>query len=617
MHLLPYDYFTDTPSQTRGLARTASLIRAARAAAQAEGATCLLVDNGDFLTGTPMDDAFAQDMQADGVNGIGPHPMISVMNRLGYDAATLGNHDFDHGTSYLDRILGQAAFPFVLANLYRAQSDEPFLPPHVILTRELQDQTGTLRPIRIGITGLLPPQSIRPRRTLKTVPRTRDMIAAAEEVVPALRSQGADIVLMLAHTGIGEADHHPGLENALRPLSRIQGIDAIVGGHSHQIFPGPLGIPEAPDLAPETGHINGVPLVVPGFWGSHLGVIDLGLTFDKGRWTVTENEVGVRAISKRDNAGKVQAAVPEDPTITNALAGEHKRTLHYVRTPVGHSARRLHSYFSLIAPSAAVQLVQRAQKDFAARVLADTPHADLPILSSASALKCGGIGGPDHFTDVAAGELTLRAIADLYLYPNDLVVLKATGAMIRAWLERSASVFNQLSPDRPDQPVIDPSTPCYLYESVLGLEYQIDLTRAPLYTPRGAPLAGSATPGRVQDLSFAGTPLRDQAEFLLVTNGFRASGGGAYPGLAEAEQVLGAGDCIRDILRDHVREAPVEDLPPTPHWRLVAAPGVTATLECSPRAQSLVDEFNRGADGLTLTSLSGLTNGFHQFRLNF
>lgn len=342
MHILPYDYFTDKVSHTRGLARTASLIHAARAEVGAEN--CLLVDNGDFLTGTPMDDEIARRMEAPPETAqTSPHPMISVMNGLGYDAATLGNHDFDHGgVARLEQILEQASFPpFVLANVNRPGGDSTsFLPPpHKILTRQVPDQDGTFHPLRIGITGLLPPQSIRPRRTLKTLPRTEDMVSAAQRVVPALRAQGgADIVLLLAHTGIGEADHHPpGLENALVPLSRVAGgVDAIIGGHAHQVFPGGFSAPQTPGLSPESGHINDVPVAVPGgFWGgSHLGgVIDLDLIQEAGRWSVSSDKVELRAVFARDAAGQAHAAAPEDAEITRRLAAEHNRTLAYVRTP--------------------------------------------------------------------------------------------------------------------------------------------------------------------------------------------------------------------------------------------------------------------------------------------
>ncbi|WP_300519876.1 bifunctional 2',3'-cyclic-nucleotide 2'-phosphodiesterase/3'-nucleotidase [Aliiroseovarius sp.] len=620
MHILPYDYFTDSASQTRGLARTASLIHAARAEAAAVSAACLLVDNGDFLTGTPMDDEFAQRMARPGDGGGEPHPMISVMNALGYDAATLGNHDFDHGFAWLERVLEQAEFPLVLANLDRPPGHgvtARFLPPYTILTRQVHTAEGVARTLRIGVLGFLPPHSIRPRHTLKTPPETGDIVEVARRLVPKLRADGADLVLVLAHTGIGEAEHHPGQENALVPLSEVEGIDAIVGGHAHQVFPGPRPSPPHSGVSPDTGHVNGVPVVIPGFWGSHLGVIDLDLVHDGDCWRVAADRAELRATYQRGADGQVRATAPADPDIRRALAPDHTRTLHYVRTPVGQSAQRLHSYFSLIAPNAAVQLVQRAQRDFVARVLTGTPHASLPILSSASALKCGGIGGPDHYTDVPAGELTLRAIADLYLYPNDLVALKVTGAMMRDWLERAASVFNRLDPNRPDQPLIDPSTPSYLHETVLGLEYQIDLARAPLYTPRGAPLCRTAASGRVQGLSHRGTPVRDNMEFLLITNGFRASGGGRYPRPDVAEEVLGAGDCIRDILRDHVREGPVTDHAPDPHWRLTAAHGTTATLDCSPRALPLAQEIDKAAAGLHLSPLARLPSGFQQFRLTF
>jgi len=619
MHILPYDYFTDTPSPTRGLARTASLIHAARSEEEGSG-LCLLVDNGDFLTGTPMDDQIAQRLGTSGADPNEPHPMIALMNGLGYDAATLGNHDFDHGFARLEQVLAHAAFPFVLANVDRpptGRAAPPFLPPHTILTRKIPDQDGTLRTVKIGVTGLLPPQSIRPRRTLKTLPQTEEMVQAARQVVPALRAQGADLVLVLAHTGIGDATDHPGLENALIPLSRVAGIDAIIGGHAHQVFPGPLAVSHASEVNAATGHINGVPVAVPGFWGSHLGVIDLDLAYENGTWSVSSNRVELRPISARDADGRAQATTADDPAITRAIAREHDRTLDYVRTPVGHSARRLHSYFALIAPNAAVQLVQRAQREFAARVLAGTAHADLPLLSSASALKCGGIGGPDHYTDVPAGELTLRAIADLYLYPNDLVVLKASGRMMRDWLERAASVFNQLVPGRPDQPVIEASTPCYLYETVLGLDYKVDLSRPALFTPRGVRISAETGQGRIRDLCHQDQPIREDAEFLLVTNGFRASGGGHYPMLAKAEQVLNAGDCIRDVLNDHLRGQVVADLPPEPHWHLMAPAGSSATLDCSPKALPLIDDLARNGAAPRLAPLNRLTNGFLRYRLNF
>ncbi len=649
MHLLPYDYFIDAPSDTRGLARTASLIAAARA----EVDNCLLLDNGDLLTGTPMADEIARHTDTPNTSGAGsaePHPMIAVMNRLGYDAATPGNHDFDHGIAFLQQTVAGARFPFVLANVGTpgdggamsavTQGGRPrtLLPPCQILERRLRDDRGQSHDLKIGVIGALPPRSLHPHRAMRQPPPTWGIVEAVRPLVPELRARGADLVVLLAHTGIGAATCNPGMENALIPLSRVPGIDAIVGGHAHQLFPVAKSPHPDGEVSWSEGRINGVPVVMPGFWGSHLGVIDLELraagpegASDPAarRWAVTGSQVSLRPIYQRDNTGQIHPTVPDDPTIATLLARNHQRTLAYVRTPVGYTPRRLHSYFSLIAPNGSVQLVQRAQRAFAARRLADTPHAHLPILSSATSLKCGGIGGPRHFTDVPSGEMTLRAIADLYLFPNDLVALKVDGTMLRAWLERAASVFHRLTPNAPDQPLIDPDTPCYLYETVLGLSYRIDLTRPALYTPQGAPVAGAegteeaegaegaGQPGRIRDLRLNGQPLRPSDQAILVTNGFRLAGGGRYPIAPDAQQVLDAGPCIRDILCDHLRAGPVADQPPEPHWQLSAPPGCSATLECSPRAVPLMPELNDAPDMGRLSDLGRLPNGFQSFRLVF
>lgn len=609
MHVLPYDYFIDAPSDTRGLAKTASLIGQARA----ETPNCLLVDNGDVLTGTPMGDI------ALAPNAPTPHPMIQVMNKLGYDAATLGNHDFDHGLTTLESILSQADFPVVLANIDAPTPSVPgiqvFLPPFALLDRKLSDESGQVHQLRIGVFGLLPPHSIRPRRELPAPPTTRDMVDTARAMVPHLRAQGADIVLALAHTGLSGATHQRMMENALLPLSRVPGLDAIIGGHAHQVFPG-KDAPEGADIDPGKGHVNGVPVAIPGFWGSHLGVIDLTLepaTGSAQRWRVASSQAQLRAIFDRDQTGALRSRAPASPMIAGLVAEAHNRTLAHVRTPVGTSAQHLHSYFSLLAPCAAVQMVQQVQRDFATRALRGTEYEGLPILSSASALKCGGIGGPDHYTDIPPGELTLRAVADLYLFPNDLVALQVDGAFLRAWLERSASVFNQLLPDRPDQRLTEPTTPCYLYETVLGLDYVLDLSQPARFAPQGAPINGMGAQSRLVSIRHQGRPLNDSDPFILVTNGFRTSGGGHFPGTQSAKQVLNTGDCIRDILRDHIRNGDIPTHAPIPHWRLQAAPGTSATFDCSPRALAHLAALR----DLTLSPLARGTDGFQRFRIRF
>ncbi|MCE8470221.1 metallophosphoesterase, partial [Rhodovulum sulfidophilum] len=267
VHIFPYDYYTDRPIDTAGLARTATLIAALRR----DVANALLFDNGDFLQGNPMGDYIAHE------RGLRPgelHPVIAAMNAIGYDAATLGNHDFNYGLDFLLDAIAGARFPVVSANLLPG----PLAPPgltrlqrHALLDRSVTDGAGRRHRLRIGVIGFLPPQiAIWDRRHLEGRAEGGDIVSAARELVPRMRRDGADLVVALAHSGIGEPTHVARQENACLPLARIEGIDAILSGHQHQALPGPdfAGIA---GVDTETGSIHGKPAVMPGFWGSHLG----------------------------------------------------------------------------------------------------------------------------------------------------------------------------------------------------------------------------------------------------------------------------------------------------------------------------------------------------------
>ena len=273
MHITPWDYYADRANAAAGLARTATLIAAARA----EVGACLLLDNGDFLQGSPMGDVEAK--------RLGPqvqHAMIAAMNALGYDAGGLGNHEFSKGLDFLLNALDQARFPIVCANIARSLGATPLqdrmlVPPSVILDRKVSDTQGNHQTLRIGIIGLLPPQTTQwDRQTLGDTLVTRDIVDAAAAHVPALRAAGADIVVALSHSGIGAPFPVPQMEDATTALAALPGIDALIAGHTHQTFPSTT-FPASASIDPVRGLLWGKPAVMPGFHGSHLGVIDLTL----------------------------------------------------------------------------------------------------------------------------------------------------------------------------------------------------------------------------------------------------------------------------------------------------------------------------------------------------
>jgi 2',3'-cyclic-nucleotide 2'-phosphodiesterase/3'-nucleotidase len=141
--------------------------------------------------------------------------------------------------------------------------------------------------------------------------------------------------------------------------------------------------------------------------------------------------------------------VESDEAVLASVEAEHDATLAYVRAEVGQTDAPLHSYFALVADDPSVQIVSNAQTWYIAQMMAGTENEGLPILSAAAPFKAGGRGGPEYYTDVPAGPIAIKNVADLYLYPNTVRAVRITGAEVREWLERSAGMFNQITPGRP------------------------------------------------------------------------------------------------------------------------------------------------------------------------
>ena len=333
VHVYPYDYYSDKVRDTVGLARTAAHISDIRA----EATNTMLVDNGDFLQGNPMGDYIAYER---GMKEGDMHPVITAMNTLGFDGSTLGNHEFNYGLDFLMKSLAGAKFPIVSANIAKSMgsdptSDETLIPPYVILDRMLIDGDGTEHAIKVGLIGFVPPQIMNwDRRHLEGNVNTRDIVDTARAYVPQMKEAGADIIIALSHSGIGAADHSDGMENASVPLAQIDGIDALVTGHSHLVFPSAT-YDEYAGVDVASGTIHGKPATMGGFWGSHLGVIDLMLENDAGEWRVVTTSTEVRPISKRNQDRSTSALVESDAAVLASIAAEHEATLKYIRRGAG------------------------------------------------------------------------------------------------------------------------------------------------------------------------------------------------------------------------------------------------------------------------------------------
>jgi 2',3'-cyclic-nucleotide 2'-phosphodiesterase / 3'-nucleotidase len=220
-----------------------------------------------------------------------------------------------------------------------------------------------------------------------------------------------------------------------------------------------------------------------------------------------------------------------------------------------------------------VQIVSEAQLAYARRALAGTPHDKLPLLSAAAPFKTGGRQGWTAYTDIPAGPIALRNVADLYVYPNTVKVVKLSGAAVREWLEMAAGAFNRIDPaGAPEQMLVNTAFPSFNFDTLDGLNYRIDVTQAARYDRAGKLVAPASR--RIVGLSHAGQPVADGDSFLVVTNNYRASGGGNFPGLDGSQVVLDAPDENREALVQYLQSKKNVDPSADANWRFVPVAGV-------------------------------------------
>lgn len=425
-----YDYYTDRETLQYGLAQTASLIQAARS----EAPNHLLLDNGDVIQGNPMGDYAVQRLQQypDAV-----HPAYKAMNLLGYEAGNIGNHEFNYGLEYLQTCIQGAEFPYINANIYMqvetdiftdshtfVEKERNYFTPYLILDKTVEDEAGGKHLLKVGIIGFVPPQIMQwDKAWLEGKIIVKDMLETARRFIPQMKAEGADLIVAMPHAGFEDIPETPYMENAVLHLSNVEGIDAILFGHAHKVFPGPSFVGKT-GVDVERGTIHDIPAVEPGFWGDHLGVIDLDLTLIDGAWQVAASSAEVRPVY---DPVRKQALVQPDTAIQQAVAEEHAETLDYIRAPVGQTTLAVNSFFAQVMDDASVQLVNDAQIWYVKQQMQGSEYEGLPVLSAAAPFKTGGRYGPSHYTDIPEGTLAIKHIADLYNFPNTLHVVQLTG----------------------------------------------------------------------------------------------------------------------------------------------------------------------------------------------
>ncbi|MEU8624147.1 5'-nucleotidase C-terminal domain-containing protein [Streptomyces sp. NPDC048669] len=510
-----WDYFTDKEFDDDdhndvGLAKISTLVDQVR---REKGRhNTLMIDAGDTIQGTQLSYYYAK---IDPITAKrGPvHPMAQAMNAIGYDAAALGNHEFNYGIPVLRKFEEQCDFPLLGANALDAKTLKPAFAPYVI--KKLRTPHG--RDVKVAILGLTNPGiAIWDKVNVSGKMVFPGLEEQAAKFVPRLRSMGADVVIVSAHSGnsgtSSYGDQIPYVENAAGLVAeQVPGIDAILVGHAH------LEIPEYFVENKKTG--KKVVLSEPLKWGQRLTLFDFDLVWEKGRWVV--EKAGSQVLNSNTAA--------EDRKITKLLADEHKKVVAYVNQVIGTSTAAMTTAEAAWKDEPIIDLINVVQAETVTAALAGGEYAALPVLSQASCFS--------RTAQIPAGDVTIKDAAGLYPFENTLEARLLTGAQIKDYLEFSARYYVQTAAGAP----VDPAkltnadnTPDYNYDAVSGLTYDIDVAK-----PNGSRIVG---------LSFEGKAIDPAAQFVLAVNNYRASGGGNFPHVPGAKQLWANSEEIRNTI---------------------------------------------------------------------
>ncbi|MBU8771460.1 bifunctional 2',3'-cyclic-nucleotide 2'-phosphodiesterase/3'-nucleotidase [Cytobacillus oceanisediminis] len=575
-----------------------------------EDAPLLLVKQGSLPAGTDalVDGKSVVVLGGKGVVSEGlieneTHPIYEAMNQLDYDAATLGNHEFNYGLDFLEGSLKGAEFPYVNANVYKDDHDNDptndinYIKPYQIIEKKVKDEAGKEQTVKVGVIGFVAPQIMQwDKANLQGKVVTEDVVASAKKWIPEMKKDGAEVVVALSHSGFdGDKTNK---ENTAFALSEVEGIDAILMGHTHKSFPSNDASFKVDGVDTAKGTINGVAAVQANVDGSNLGVIDLTLARVDGKWTVRDSQSEVRVTSKD---------VANDQKLVDILKSSHEETVKYINSPVGETTAPIHSYFARVQDDPSVQIVSNAQKEFVENALKGTEYENLPVLSSAAPFKAGR-NGASEYTNIPKGTITIKNVADLYKYPNTVQAVKLNGAEVKEYLEWTAGNFNKIDPSKTEeQNLINNDFAAYNFDTLDGVTYEVDVTQPAKYDSAGKVVNEGAS--RIKNLEFNGKPVKEDQEFVIATNNYRAAMSVVNP---DGNRIIyQSADENRQVVMNYIIKNKTINPSADQNWKLSPIYGdVIVTFESSPAAKEIA------ASTENIEYVGEGANGFHKYEVN-
>ena len=484
--LRSWDYYANQVESIRGLTRAATIVDSVRAA---NPGRVILLDAGDLLQGNPLAYVAAR------VSANRTNPIIAAMNAMQYDAAAIGNHEYNYGVPYLDSAIKQAKFPFLSANTYRLNPAGI----HAYNAWTIVERAG----VRVGIVGATTPGvTLWDAENIRGRLRFGDIVPAVRQAVDEVRAAGADIVLVTVHSGLNEPASYdtvttnvPSENVAARIAAEVPGIDLVVYGHSHKEVRGTT--------------IGQTLLIQPKNWATSVDVAHLQVSRSGGRWTVTQ---------KRSDLVQ-SAGHAEDPAVLAATDAVHRETVAYVTTPIGTTSEPWNADSARLKDTPLIDFLLETERKAAGTDLASTAAFSTEVVLN-------------------PGPITIAQVAQLYPYENTLRAVRISGKQLRDYLEFSARYYK--TPASATAPLeADPQIPGYNFDIVAGVDYTIDVSQ-----PIGS---------RITRLVYQGKAVTDGDSFTMALNNYRQTGGGGYAMLSGAPIVYDKQQEIRQLLIDEVR----------------------------------------------------------------
>ncbi len=576
-NLRAYDYLADTACPGIGLIGLETDIDTLR---KEHDGPLLLLDAGDTLQGGLLGEI--------GFESDTTHPVISTMNTLGYDVAAPGNHDFEFGYPHLRKAMDASEFDWVCCNVHYAASEDT--DQRAFVPWVMREWFIDGAPLRVGVLGLTLPEALAWNRpVLGQALMAQDMITAAERGASELREAGADLVVAIAHTGIGTNDRNDLGETSAVGLAKLAGIDCLALGHTHLCFPG-ADHPARQDVDPKCGTLFGKPAIMAGHSATHLGMMDLELTRDE-TWELTGHRS--KCLRQSQNADV-------SPNLIKLTERAHEQTRAFAKQRVGFTPCDLNSHFSLLRNDAYLSCLSEAAKRGArAHGVAETET----LIAAVTPYRTGGRGGPTNFTNIPSGPVSRRHISDLYPFENVFALVRTTAKTLRLWMEDSASIYSTQTPDALPRPILDPFVPPTRFDAMHGVQYDIDLTQRPFA-------------GRIDQIYRNGVPLEDGEDVVVATSAYRCEHLLANSIIDQASIEIFSQTTIRKLLSetlaDQAAMARVAQNAAHDVWTLHAPIGCRAWFD-GPSQSHTTPQIN----GMAIDRQSQTEAGFRRFHLSF